>query len=319
MRLVLKKVILYACLFLTMLWLLQYFVDKGMRKSNIQNNAIWKDIYGSRINADAIIFGGSRAKLIISPKVLDSLLQINSYNLGMNGGYFPIQDAVFKVYLQHNKKPKYIIQNIDFNIFSNGANLSNSDQFIPYIDDTIIRNMASHYQEKFTLPEIYLPLFKYNNHPILIKEGLFCYFNFGHRGANKLYKGFGSRDIPFSDYFEVRMKKDADYLMNNIDKNLEAEFVSYLNYCKSNDIKLIFIYGPVLRPINRCFKSDTSEITRRIIKYAQTYNIPLINYLDDSLCNQKDLFGDHIHLNSRGAQIFSEKIGADLKNILNNH
>jgi len=311
-----KKIFLLACMFFAVLAVMQFVVDSGLKKSKMQNYAVWNDLYQSRINADAIILGGSRAKLIVSPKVIDSVLNLNSYNLGINGGYFPMQEAVLKIYLQHNKKPKYIIQNMDFAMFSNGPHLSNADQFIPYLNDPVIRDMASQYEEKFTIPEIYLPLFKYNNHTNLIKEGILCYFNFGHRAYNNLYKGFGASNTVFDDFFEKRMTREAGFIMNNIDKRLDSEFVSYLNYCKDNNIKVIFYYGPVLEKVNRLMKADTSAVTRKIISYARAYNIPYLSYLDDSICYHKELFTDHIHLNARGSQLFNEKLANDLKKIM---
>jgi hypothetical protein len=306
------KVFLFTVLFFLFLWGFNYIVDKGLRKSQMQYYAVWNDMYASRINADVLILGNSRAKLILSPKVIDSVFHTNSYNLGINGAFFPIQDAMFKAYLQHNKKPKYIIQSVDFTMLSRGNNLSNADQYIPYINDTLVRSMASAYPEKFTTAERYLPLFKYNNHPHLIKEGIFCYFNLHPRGANMLYKGFGGSYGQFNDFFDARVKTDAEYVRNNVDKNVEAEFVAYLEYCKANDIKLIFIYEPILHPINEYFKPDSSMVTRKLMYYAGQYHIPYISYLDDSICDHKELFNDHIHLNSVGAQLFTEKLAADI-------
>lgn len=310
------RIFLFAFLVLLPLWILQFIVDKGLRKSKMQNYAVWNDVYQSRVNADVIINGGSRAKLVLSPKIIDSVLHTNSYNLGINGGYFPIQDAMFKVYLQHNKKPKYIIQNVDFVLFTNGPHLSNSDQYIPYINDTIVRNMADHYEERFTLAELYFPSFKYNNHFNLIKEGVYCYFNTGKRAANGLYKGYGATNTDFDDFFSKRIKNEADYLRNNIDKHLDAEFAAYLDFCKANGIQVIFVYGPVLQELMPLVTPDTSAITRRIIYYSRLYHIPYLSYTTDSLCYHKELFADHIHMNAAGAKLYNEKLANDLKGII---
>src|ERR1700733_11601818 len=263
MKKALITIIIAAFCFLIIMYCIQYIVDNGLKKAKEQYFTVWNDLYSSKINADVLILGGSRARLIISPKVLDSVLHTNSYNLGIDGGYFPIQNAMFKVYLEHNKKPKYIIQVADFFTFTNGTHLSNSEQFIPYIDDTIVRSMTSHYEEKFTKPELYFPLFKYNNHLNLIKEGIFCYFNLGHTATNKLYKGFGARGLGFDSFFAKRMKNESDFLRNNIQKDVDAEFLSYLEFCKNNNIKLIFVYVPVLSDASVLMKKDTSEITRK--------------------------------------------------------
>ena len=52
-------------------------VDAGLRKSRNAYFANWNDLYNSKINADLLIMGSSRAEFHISPKILDSLLTLN--------------------------------------------------------------------------------------------------------------------------------------------------------------------------------------------------------------------------------------------------
>jgi hypothetical protein len=207
---------------------------------------------------------------------------------------------------------------MDFTMFSNGQHLSNADQFIPYLADPLIRNMADLYEERFTIPELYLPMFKYNNHANLIKEGIFCYFNMGHVGFNNLYKGFGAQNTSFDDFFGKRVQKEAYFLRDNIDKRVEKEVTDYLDYCKQNNIKVIFVYGPMYNNVNKLMEADSSAITRHIIELAGKYNVPYLSYLEDSLCYHKELFEDHIHLNARGSQLYTEELARDLKKIIGN-
>ncbi len=318
MRKAITYSLLFGCIMLLILCITQHMVDKGLTASKSQYFTVWNDAYQSRINADLLILGGSRARIVISPKVLDSVLHVNSYNLGIDGGFIPIQLAMLKVYLQHNRKPKYILQNVDFSTFSNGIHLSNSEQFIPYISDPIVREMTSHYQEKFTIPELYFPLFKYNNHLNLIKEGLLCYFHTGYRSSNNMYKGFSPRLLAFDNFFAMRIQKESDYLRNNIQPEVDSQFVDYLKFCKSNDIKLIFVYVPLLHDATALTSTDSSAVTRKLLAYAKEYNIPFLSYVNDTLRDHKELFTDHIHLNVTGAQIFNEHLAYDLRTIVAN-
>jgi len=316
MKKALTNLLLFAFFSLPVLYAVQYIADTGLKQSKAQYFNTWNDIYNSKINTDVVICGASRAKLVISPKILDSVLHISSYNIGINGGYFPVQDALFKIYLQHNKKPKYIIQNVDFMTFTDGNNLVDAEQYIPYLSNPIISDLTDHYIQRYTWPEKHFPLFKYNNHFNFIKEGFSLYFHIGNHASNKLYKGFAPITTPFDDYFTLRMQKEGDFIRNNIQKNIDSEFVAYLDFCKANDIKLIFVYGPVLREARAFMRADTSAITRKLMQYAQQYNIPFLNYVDEPSWNSKQFFADHIHANYLGSQAFNERLANDLKGII---
>src|SRR4051812_41524192 len=128
-----KRALVNGCVFivvfLSILFALQYIVEKGLRKSHMQYYTSWNEIYDARVNADVVICGDSRAKLTYSPKILDSVLGTNSYNIGINGAMLPLQLARLKIYLQHNKKPKYIIQNVDFYTFADLGHIVDYEQF----------------------------------------------------------------------------------------------------------------------------------------------------------------------------------------------
>ena len=88
---------------------LEKAADAGLKKTKYSEYCVWNDI-NSSVNADLLIQGSSRAWCQVSPKILDSIMKINSYNLGMSGYNFDMEYCRFKVYLEHNVVPKYIVQ-----------------------------------------------------------------------------------------------------------------------------------------------------------------------------------------------------------------
>ena len=111
--------LLWFCLLpLPLLFGLNYVVETGLKKSRSYYYAEWNDIFNSKINADVLICGSSRAYVHLSPKIIDTILHIKSYNIGMNGTQFLMEYDRFRIYLKHNKKPKYVIQTVDFASFS---------------------------------------------------------------------------------------------------------------------------------------------------------------------------------------------------------
>ena len=107
------KLVLIALVPLLALSLMAYMVDTGLRKSDHVALADWNALFNAKINADLLVLGSSRAAFHISPYILDTALHLNSYNLGMSAWRFDMQWTRFKLYLEHNKVPKYIVHNVD--------------------------------------------------------------------------------------------------------------------------------------------------------------------------------------------------------------
>ena len=76
----------------------------------------------------------------MSPQILDSIIGIDSYNLGLDGSPFIPQKALFELYKLNNKKPKVIVQ-----VVSNGTLRSldegflNPIKFAPYLNIPIVK------------------------------------------------------------------------------------------------------------------------------------------------------------------------------------
>ncbi len=88
------------------------------------------------MSSDVIIQGNSRAVHHIDPKILDSVLYIDSYNLGMDGCSFNLQYARFKIFEKYNKKPKLIIQSVG--VLSRTTVLP--PHFLPYIQEDLLKD-----------------------------------------------------------------------------------------------------------------------------------------------------------------------------------
>ncbi|MDB5147631.1 MAG: hypothetical protein JWQ57_1651, partial [Mucilaginibacter sp.] len=124
----------FVILYLILAYPLQYIVDTGLKKSDFSSEyKEWDDITKSRINADIIIQGSSKAWKQISPKKFEQAFKLSTYNLGMDGQHFPMQKWRSDVYLKYNKKPKYIIQIVALTELQNPVIQYNYTQYIPYL------------------------------------------------------------------------------------------------------------------------------------------------------------------------------------------
>ena len=310
--------------FLLICWLIADLTDRGLKKSNDSHFVVWNNIYDSSINADMLLCGGSRAYMHFSPRVFDSVLGLNTYNLGMEGWGIIMQLKRLQIYLQHNRKPKYIVQNIDFATFFDRSNLFDYEQFLPYLSDSLILNACKTYTGAFSIPEIYFPLFKYNNQYRLVREGFAEYINFKHK-KGELYKGYIGKDLSWDGSFEKYLAKMSSTRTNNNattacvpDSRCLLFFNLFMHYCHENKITVFLVFSPTFQEalkIDPCTESS-QNLFRSI---ANKYGVAYFDYSTDTLCNDRRWFYNSNHLNLNGSKLFSARLADTLKGYIANY
>jgi hypothetical protein len=293
---------------------LNYVIDTGLRKSRHYFYSEWNDLFNGNINADMLIMGSSRAWVQMSPRILDSALGINSYNLGMDGTQFNMQYQRFRIYLQHNRKPKYIIQEVGYTSTLVWFNvLPAPQQFLPYLRDSSIWHMTQQSTTPFTELDRYFPLYKYNNEFPLIREGIRSYFGKGIASAK--YKGYEGKNLVWDSSFH-------DFIVSNpkgrsfpISQDAVKFFREYLAFCRDNGIQVIMVYPPAfIQSLN--YINNKNEILAVYDQLSQEYNVPFLSYMYDSLNYSRTNFYNSLHLNKHGSEIFSRELAQQLKDII---
>lgn len=289
-------------------------VDEGLRKSRYFYYAEWNDLFDGNVNADLIILGTSRAWVQFSPRILDSVLGIETYNMGMDGAPFDVQYERLKLYLRHNKKPKYIIQEVGFNTtFAVSLGLPLYQQFLPYLHDSAVWRMVKKAYPAMGVANRYFPGYKYNNQIPLIKEGIWSYL--GKSRPPLKYKGYQGQTRVWDSSFSMMVKKNPNGLKCSTDTNAVNLFKHYLTYCNANNIKVIMVYAPFYYEMNR-YINNHEDIIRLINDLSQTYGAPLLDYTNCSIDSNKSYFYNSQHLNKEGSEVFSNMLAEDLKKLL---
>ncbi len=309
------RLLLFCLLPLPLLYAFSYIVDMGLRRSNSYYYSEWNDIFHGAVNADLVITGSSRAYVHVSPKILDSALGLNTYNLGMNGTKFLMQYDRFKIYLQHNKKPRYVVQTLDFSMLAENYELYAYQQFLPYLSDPDIRQMTEKYKGKFGFGEYYFPMFKYNNQNALVVEGLKSFL--GHSATGPKYKGYEGQLKPWDAAFAAANSNGPGMSPYDqvIDSQSLTKFNEFLALCSRENIKVILVFPPIYSEFIPVFR-NRQAILSLFESAAAKYNFPFLNFLDDELCADKHMFYNSQHLNKTGAEIFSRKLAAKLSGIV---
>jgi hypothetical protein len=310
-----KKFILRLLLFclapLPLLYLLQYVVDSGLKKSRYYYYSEWNDMFNGKINADMLILGSSRAWVQVSPKILDSTLHINSYNLGMDGASFKMQYARFKIYMRYNKKPKYILQEVGCtSTLVKTDILPASQQFLPYLDDSEVWHIVSTASNPLDYLDRYFPMYKYNNELPLVKEGILSYMGRGAKSTK--YKGYEGQQKAWDSTFHDFLMANPKGMVFSIDPEAIALLREFLTYCHNNDIQVIMFYPPAFIQ-SVYYIANQKEILKVFNDLSEEFHVPFYNYMYDSLNYTRNNFYNSMHLNKHGSEVFTTMLADTLK------
>ena len=252
--------------------------------------------------ADLVVLGNSRAQHHYNPRIISKKTGFSSVNAGLNGGY-GVYLPTFQVdEISNNYKPKAIIVEIDPNAL--GFWKGNYDRLtvlLPFIDrypnaiDYIL--LRDNYQKV----KLYSKSYRYNS--LIYNELMYSLF------ANKFnhVKSF----IPISKKLS---SKDSIASVNKIrnmsspttDINMELILKKLINIAKYKNIKLIFVNSPIY---NNTLNDNYSIAGKKAIQIMNDNKISFWDYSNDtSFFNKYYLFSDRLHLNNKGAELYSNII-----------
>ncbi|WP_422355042.1 SGNH/GDSL hydrolase family protein [Roseivirga pacifica] len=272
------------------------------------------EVFRGSINADLIILGNSRARRHIDPKIVDSVLSVDSYNLGQDATGFRIQKMIYDLYRQHNQKPKYIVHIVGSGTLEEEDGLYERIKFAPYLNDSLVRAITIEIKG-FDKLDYYLPYFKYSGFPNEIKAGLASFFGMNGASNEEVYKGFPKTHFDWNNVIFERFKNEfPNGTTLTISDELIEAMDAYIQSCKDEGIEIVLVYPPIYNEAKPYFQNNP-QILDILKGLAQKNEIPFLDYSEDSLSYSKENFADHVHMSSKGAEIFTKRLSQDLKNL----
>ena len=309
------KLIIFFLLLFVPLYFLQKYVDNGLLKMRLGEYGVWNDIYESKINADVVIVGSSRATVNISSPILTEKLKLNTYNIGIDGGDFNMEYLRFQVYLQHNKKPKVVILSLHTADLQKNEGIFNQEQFLPFLGDTLVRNATSGYSSSLSYADYYIPAVKYRSDFQSVSDGIKMVLD---KPVSRIYyamrtNGYEARDRKWDDSFD-KLKRSGKKFDIKFNDELVAKFQEFIKYCKEKNIELIFVYTPEYTGVQPYFV-NREMVMNYYGKVAKDNSIPMLDYSQDSISSNTAYFYNSEHLNTSGSVYFTMKLASDLVNL----
>ena len=286
-------------------FLLDYIFSAGLRKEDYNRNRLWNAIFFENINSNAIIMGNSRACYQYNPQILDSILHLNFYNLGIDGHAFNYQLICYNTYRRFHPKPKIIIQNIDFATLE--IQKGDNDQFLPYVfDDTLMSELGD--ISTFSLIDRKIPLLRFSGQRKVVIEAIQSYN--GKKIKTNSVKGFEGKTDKYNG--NNMLKNNIFYY--KINNEAIQIFEKYLDNCHKDGIKVILVSAPLYVEAKRKIY-DFKGIQSMLNMIAIKHNLKILDYTNDPICSDTSYFYNAAHLNIKGADIFSSKLANDISRL----
>ena len=296
MKKFLLKTVSFALVTLLLLAAADIAYSKFVENSSFYPCRSWYDVMHGTVNAEVVAMGNSRAQVQISPAVLDSALQVNTYNLGMDGSPANRQVLKYRLFRKYNTKPRLIIQNIDYNTLTFEQGYLR-EQFMPFMWNPDFRREAFGI-EHFSFAEKYVPMLRYHGYGPNEFLG----------NPNVLYKGYRAQDKVW-DGTAYLQTDSISFIVSDTTATL---FEQYLDEVQADGIKMVFVYAPIYIGATEKI-TNLQEMYSRYGAYAEKYGIPVLDYNYMDICYDTCYFYNAMHLNSTGAGIYSRKLAEDIK------
>lgn len=255
-------------------------------------------------NDEILIMGSSRAAHHYVPQIFEDSLGMSCYNAGSDGQCIYYHYTLLASMLERGARPKAII----YEVMDLDAVVSKSETFTL---DAAIERLTPHYGEFSVINDLFKHkdwkekiklmshTFKYNSKLV---QTIKCNYlpekeDKGYEALNGTIKLVKKKEI-----------KDVDANMPNTEiENLKLIYISKLiELCRNNHIFLIFAISPTFSG-----KINFGAIT--IESLALKNNIPFVRFNDTEKFKDHTYFYDRLHLNDKGARLFSQMFSHYLK------
>ena len=267
---------------------------------------IWNQIINQQIDSDIYIYGSSRGRMHVNPRILMDAMDYSVYNFGIDGHKFELQNLRHQLLMSSQHKPKMIIYSLDYFTIMNDKDLYQRDQFLPYMWLNKPFRKALKKFNGFRRFDFYIPLIRYRGRTKAIKQAIFQKSNHGNFVEERVL-GFSPKGITALD----TTKLNRDRYEIDVDEENQNNFKEFVSSFAHSDVQLVLLYSPEYYLHFKQVK-NRRKIINDYREIAEQYNIPFIDYSKHKFCRDHQLFFDVLHLNEKGTRIFTKDLAKKL-------
>lgn len=301
MKRFLIKTSIFAIILYVLAWGLDYMISKGFQQMEDYRSMSWYEMQQGTINADIVIMGNSRGFSHFEPWTIDSICGTNTFCLGLGGYSITVEDLKYKYYRLYNKKPKYIIQQIDYYTLRNDSapHQHESEQYLPIFYNRRIHSDLL--RVGYTYMDLYCPLYRYWGYQMVIKNGLLEFLGIKHYVRDPSRRGHHYERGAWNGTELANM----DTIHAKFDPKGKEYFEQYMQRCADEGVQVILVNSPTYIGAN--MKTiGLDAVNAYFDSIATAYNTVYWNYNENyELCNDTANFCVSVHMNPEATHRFT--------------
>jgi len=320
MKKFLKKLGLLLLIFIAINVVTNYVYEasanEAIENKTHKNYLKWTDIHQNKNSYDLVVMGASRAYYAFSPTIIDSSLNMNSYNMGTSA-----QDIVESYYslkeIFEYQSPKYVVLDLFFPLSDNVHDYSQIFSNASFFNSTKTKfELITEGYGGSGIANYLMPVLKYNNY---IKQDLLGLFKEKEaiKSETNWIKGHLHDTVTVTDKQIAKFEPTHNFENTAFDKK---RFEKYFNKIKAlveaNNAKIICVRVPY--PPSRLLLSETDDENEYYSNFMSKVNVPyfdLNSYKSDKYIYIDQDFADYHHPNYRGAEKASKQLVEAIKQI----
>jgi hypothetical protein len=287
-------------------------LNAGLRRVRTSQFGAFNRVMSGDVNAEILINGSSRALAHYDPRIIRKITGRTAYNLGRDASQTDMQVAILKAYLNHNEKPRILVQNLDLFSFlvTHKGEVYEPGFYLPYLYEDALYN---------ALRQIDPAAWRWRNIPLygyVVEDMRFTWVTglkgiFGFSPREDYFLGFNPRSAVWSGEFERFKAKHPDGVRTATEPAGVAAMDELLGVCARGGIQVVLVYSPEYSGM-QALETDRPKIMGMFRALSERCKVPLWDYSDSAFCQQKQLFRNSQHLNKDGAEAFSADLAARL-------
>ena len=310
----LKRTLGFALLMVLLAVLADVGVSRGLRRTERGHFYTMNALMNKRMDADVVILGNSRAAGSYHPLVLDTILHVNSRNLGVSGQPFGVSYLRWELYRRNNVLPKLLIINIDYAELKMVTNGFEKEQYYPYISDSLVKPYLDLYG--FSWADKHVPMYRYRGDYKLIGIGLMELLRIRHDKKGNYYKGYSNPNDKWNGHnLDVKLRNGN--VKGTYDPRAVDLLERLLEQSREDGFPVLFVYAPLHERLKNHL--DEENVLGMYRDLADRYDVHILDFSQMDFCSDTNYFRDGNHLNAEGARLFTMGLAhaIDSLNILN--
>ena len=304
MKRFLTRVILFLSIVWVLAWSMDWMICRGLLEMDDYRFQDYSAMLKGGLENEVLIMGNSRGKSHYDTYMIDSLMNTDSFCIGCGGYPLNVQLLKYRLYREHNGKPRIIIQELDYGtprVVNDVRHQHQSEQFFPLIYDRTGRRELR--KVGYGFGELNLPLYRMYGYQQVIKNGIIEFMGLKHHVSRPAYKGHRPEEGDW-DGTELQKMEPSPVSLSEEGKALLQE---YLSECRADSIQVVLVYSPMYMGAQEKLL-DLKELRFVFNEIAREYGCVYLDYLDCPICEDTCNFSVSVHMNATAEKEFTRML-----------